>query len=699
MTLTVNATPLLSLDAVVLDTETTGLDARSARLVQIGAIRIFGPELAKGERFASLVNPGIPIPAATTAIHGITDEMVGTAPRFDAVAHALAGFIGPSVVIGHSIAYDLAILQREHDLAGLAWQPPRALDIRELARLAAPDLAYYDLDRLCAWLGIEVAGRHTAMGDAEATARVFAALVPMLRQKNIRTLAEAQKGARLLLERHAGQVGGLVLPGQSDDVVHTAVAGIDSFPYRHRVRDVMSAPPVIVPAATSVADAARLLIERRISSVFVASAGSETGIVTERDLLRVVAARGAAALQVPLGEIMTAPLQSVCADAFLYRAIGRMDRLGLRHLAVCDEGGELVGALTSRNLLRQRASAAIMIGDEIESARSVGDLGRVWGQLPVVARSLLDEEVDSRRIAALISSEIVALTRRAAEMAEARMLESGLGPPPVPYCVLVLGSAGRGESLLAADQDNAIIYERGEPGGAEDRWFETAARHMTGILDAVGVPFCTGGVMASNALWRHSVQGWRTVVDGWIRRQSPQDLLNVDIFFDGFPAHGAVSLGHAIWRYAYDAAGHAPDFLQMLSLGAREWTAPLTWLGGIKTDDDGRVDLKKGGLMPILVAARVLSIRHGVYSRATPERLRGVAAKGLASVAEIESIIDSHGAVLRAILLQQLADAEQGVSPSSRVDLKSLGKASRAALREKLDGAIAAGRIAGEGML
>jgi CBS domain-containing protein len=695
MALAVNATHLVSLDAVVLDTETTGLDARTARLVQVGAIRIAGSDIRSDERFESLVNPGIPIPPATTAIHGISDESVRTAPRFAAIAQELAGFLRSSVVIGHSIGYDLAILQREHDLAGLAWKSPRALDIRELARLAAPELAHYDLDGLCAWLNIQVIGRHTAMGDAEATARVFAALLPMLRQRNIRTLAEAESATRRLLERSAGWP-----TAQALRPFETAVAGIDSYPYRHRVHEVMSSPPVIMPPAMPVADAARLLIERRISSVFVAGApGTETGIVTERDLLRAVAAGSDEALQMPLGEIMTTPLQSIAADAFVYRAIGRMDRLGFRHLAVHDESGELVGALTSRNLLRHRANSAIMIGDDIEAARNVGDLAGVWSQLPVVARSLLDEEVDSRRIAALISSEIVALTRRAAELAEVQMLENGFGPPPVPYCVLVLGSAGRGESLLAADQDNAVIYESGEVGGAEDRWFEMAAGHMTGILDAVGVPFCKGGVMASKAPWRHSVHGWRTVVDGWIGRQRPEDILNVDIFFDGCPAHGALSLGHAIWRYAYETAEHAPDFVNMLSQGAREWAPPLTWFGGIRSDADGRVDLKKGGLMPILIAARALSIRHGVHSRTTPDRWRGIAAKGAGSADEIDSVIDGHGTILRAILQQQLADAEQGIALSSRVDLKSLGKGSRADLRKALDRAAAAGRIAAEGML
>jgi DNA polymerase-3 subunit epsilon/CBS domain-containing protein len=697
--MTVDTTPLLSLDAVVLDTETTGLDAQTAQLVQIGAIRIVGAEIVEAESFECLVNPGVPIPAAATAIHGIADADVQDAPRFGAVAPLLAEFCRTAVVIGHAVAYDLAVLQREHDRAGLAWQTPRTLDVRELARVAAPELAHYDLDRLCAWLGISIAGRHTAMGDAQATARVFAALLPLLRQQNVRTVAEADNAVRRLLERDASMLGGLRAPPSAADVAQTAFARLDSFPYRHRVHEVMSAPPVTATPATPVIDAARLLIERKVSSVFVVGEDGQTGIVTEHDLLRLIAERGDDALRVPLGDIMSMPLQSVRADDFLHRAIGRMDRLGFRHLAVRDHENELVGALTMRNLLRQRATTAIVLGDGIDSARTVSDLGRAWGQLPLVAQSLLDDDVDARRVAALISAEIVALTRRAAEMAEARMLQDGHGAPPVPYCVLVLGSAGRGESLLAADQDNAVIFERGEPGGPEDRWFEAAAQHMCAILDSVGVPFCKGGVMASNAQWRHSVQGWRAVVDGWIRRQRPEDLLNVDIFFDGLPVYGAMSLGHAIWRHAYDVAARAPDFVKMLSLGAREWTPPLNWFGRPKTDAEGRIDLKRAGLMPIVVTARALSIRHGVQSRATPERLRGIAGKGGASSDEIEGIVRSHGAMLRALLRQQLADARDGVSPSSRVELRSLGRASRAAFHEMFNGALAASRMSTDGIL
>ena len=66
---------------------------------------------------------------------------------------------------------------------------------------------------------------------------------------------------------------------------------------------------------------------------------------------------------------------------------------------------------------------------------------------------------------------------------------------------------------------------------------------MSDILDAAGVPLCKGGVMARNREWRKSVADWRTTIDGWVRRQRPADLLNVDIFFDAVPVHGDVRLG------------------------------------------------------------------------------------------------------------------------------------------------------------
>jgi DNA polymerase-3 subunit epsilon/CBS domain-containing protein len=694
-----NATPLLALDAVALDTETTGLDARAARLVQLGALRIRDGALDPADRFERLVNPSGRIPAGATAVHGITDAMVADAPRFAEVAGDLEAFLGRSIIVGHAVHYDLAVLEREYRLAGR--DPPRlrALDVRSLARLAAPTLADHGLEGLCGWLGITLQGRHTAMGDAEAAGRIFAALIPLLREKSIRTLAEAQAATRSLAEREAHTAGGFVPEGPRPRDGADVFARLESFPFRHVVRDVMSAPPLFAPPQTSIREAARLIIERRMSSVFVRAAGGATGIVTERDMLRALDASGEAAFATPIVEIMSSPLQTVADDAYLYQAIGRLERLGIRHLGVRDAQGEIVGAVTTRNLLHHRASTALMLGDEIESAATDAALGAAWSKLPRVARNLLDEAVDPRTISTIISSEIRNMTKRAAELAEARLRGRGIEPPGVAFALLVLGSAGRGESQLAADQDNAIVFAEGEPGGPADLYFEKLAADMNAILDAAGIPLCKGGVMARNQEWRKSAAAWQATIEGWVRRQRPQDMLNVDIFFDALPVHGTTGLGDAIWNHAYDRGHAARAFQNILIETARRRGRPLTLLGNFRLDERGRIDLKRHGLMPIFAAARVLSIRHDVRARSTAERLEGAAAKGIGSPSTVRGIIEAHRVILGAIFAQQIADTEAGIPVSGRVAPGRLDKAARAELKHALAMVEEAVGLAAEGRL
>lgn len=694
------STPLISLEAVVLDTETTGLDARTARIVQIGAVRVREGALVSDGSFDHLVNPGVPIPTATTAVHGLDDRRVAAATRFGELAPELEAFVAGAVIVGHTINYDFAVLAREYALAGRTWPGWRALDVRMLARLAAPSLAHYDLDRLCGWLGIENAARHNALGDAEATARVFVALLPLLRANGVRTLAEAEAASKELAEREAVATSGTrpALPEPAADDTRP-LARIDSFPYRHRVRDVMSTPAIFAASQTSVRDAIALIIAKRISSVYVRGTDGVVGIVTERDLLRAIDADAGSGLALEIGSIAKKPLHTVRDDAFVYRAIGRMERLSFRHLGVRNQSGEIVGAVTTRSLLRHRASTAIVLGDEIDSAGSAAALGAAWAKLPRMARALMAEGVEPRTIAAVVSSEIAIMTRRAAQLAETEMAESGHGAPPSPYAVLVLGSAGRGESQLAADQDNAIVYAQGVEGGREDQWFEAMAKRMCAILDAAGVPYCKGGVMAQNRAWRMSLADWKARVDGWVRRKRGEDLLNIDIFFDSLPVYGERQLGEELWSYAYGRAHTAPDFVVLLTEVARERGSPFTLFGSFRVDGSGRIDVKKYGLMPIFTAARVLSIRHDVRARATPDRLEGVQARGVGSAETMQSIVAAQDELLGAVISQQLVDGEAGVPLSVRIDPKRLDTGQKAKLKAALSAVDTAIDLVSEGRL
>ena len=676
---TASSTPLLSLSAVSFDTETTGLDVRTARIVQFGAVRISLGRLDRDSTFNILVDPGESIPESSAKIHGITDGDVAGADDFSTAFAKFEDWSASAVLLGYSTGFDLGMLKAETTRAGLSWTPPRCLDVRHLAQLLAPALPDMALDTVAGWLGLEIEDRHNALADAVVTAEVFLKLVPKLAEKGIRTLAEAEAACRGL----SSQVTEEVQAGWHEVVREldperrsvATLARIDSFPYRHRIRSIMSSPPVTLAPDLTVRDVLAEMMRSKISSVFVASEqDGEEGIITERDILRILDADSESAMTRRAGDVATRPLSTVADDDYAYRALARMSMEHLRHLGVRDAAGKLVGAVTARDLLGQRAGDALSLGDEINQAASVEELGLVWTKLTMVALGLSSEEVDPRDIAAIISNELRALTRQACIIAERELEAARAGPPPCRYAMMVLGSGGRGESLLAMDQDNAIVFEQGDPGGDADVWFERLGKRVSDILHAVGVQHCKGGIMASNAEWRMSSQHWRDAVAGWIQRSKPQDIMNTDIFFDSVCVHGHVSLGEDIRDTALDIAEGSGNFLHLLSMNAADIHLPIGWFGRLQLDK-GRVDLKMGGIMPIFSGARVLALKHRIAVRSTPDRLEAARQFLPEKAQTIGNLIDAHRILLGAILEQQLRDIERGIPLSNSVAPKELSGA------------------------
>jgi len=396
--------PLAAVPAVALDCETTGLDVKSDRVIEIAAVRLGSAGAADADRFVSLVVPGIPIPPASTAVHGITDDEVAAAEAFPQVMAGLAAWAGPSVVIGYAIGFDLTILANEHRRHGLAWTAPRSLCVRHLLQLVAPDLPNQSLELAAKWLGVEPGERHRALGDAQTAARIFHALVPRLREKGIVTLAQAERVCRSLTTRlqEEAQAGWdeVVRDNRIQKEGVAEYARIDSYPYRHRVADVMRMPAICVASGLPVRQALAMMMEKGLSSVFVepAEAGGDYGILTERDLLRAFNSDVAGVRDAPVSRYAKSPLVTVEQDEFVYRAMAGMSQRGFRHLGVRDAGGKLVGALSARDLLRQRSSDALSLGDALERAARPADLGRIWAGLTKVARGLVYEAADPRDI-------------------------------------------------------------------------------------------------------------------------------------------------------------------------------------------------------------------------------------------------------------------------------------------------------------
>jgi len=460
----------------------------------------------------------------------------------------------------------------------------------------------------------------------------------------------------------------------------TALERLDSFPYRHRVGELMTAPVVTIDPDRPVAEATRLMSEQRISSVIVLDAERRLhGILTERDVLRLVAA-GPGRLADPISAAMTVPVHAIEADALIYRALARMARLDVRHLPVVDDDNRPIGMLTSSALLKQRASLALTLGDEIALAPDGRALRALHDRLPALVRALRSEDVSATQASSVVAGITRDLTARAGELALTEMKSTGQGEPPAPWCLLTLGSAGRGESLLAPDQDNALIHEGG-PG--DDAWFAIFAEHFNRLLDEAGVPYCPGGVMAKNPSYRHSLAGWQAQVEAWVARPQPEAVLGADIFYDFAAVLGTRHLAGVLRQHATRAAGHSPTFLYQLAAASDDVPRATNLLGRLRTRE-GRIDLKRYGLFPIVTAARVVALAWGSTATATDVRLADAVAKGAFSDDAARSLIDARSVIVEAILDQQLEDIAAGRVPDNRIDPRRLGRRAASRLREAL---------------
>ena len=199
----VEETPLLELAYSVFDTETTGLLPHKDEVVQIGAVRVLNGRIVPGEAMDLLVDPGIPIPQASTRVHRVTDAMVRGRPGIDEAGQRFHRFASGSVIVAHNAPFDMAFLRRHQAHMGVTWDNP-ILDTVLLSAVLFGTAETHTLDGLCDRLGVEIpdALRHTALGDAQATAEVLVRMLPMLAARGIRTfgdvLEETRKHGRLL---------------------------------------------------------------------------------------------------------------------------------------------------------------------------------------------------------------------------------------------------------------------------------------------------------------------------------------------------------------------------------------------------------------------------------------------------------------------------------------------------------------------
>jgi CBS domain-containing protein len=292
--------------------------------------------------------------------------------------------------------------------------------------------------------------------------------------------------------------------------------------------------------------------------------------------------------------------------------------------------------------------------------------------LPRMAGCLVHAGVAASGVVRIVTAVSDALTVRLL-----RLAETGLGPPPCPYAWLVLGSGGRGEQALLCDQDNALVYRDATAEAAA--YFKVLAETTVGALAEAGFPRCPGGYMATT--WRHTLVDWQRIFRAWVQRPEPQALVEAEVFLDFRRVCGRLSPA-PLDEILRDGSRH-PRFLVHMAKAAVAFRPPVGLFGRIKAHHRD-IDLKRAGLAPIVLLARLYALAAGSVARPTLQRLAAAADGGTLSRGGAGRLSQDYVFLTDLRLRTQLRRFEHDGRPDNRVSLDELEHDEQQRLRAAL---------------
>lgn len=184
----INGADLKSLSYVVFDTETTGLfPSKGDEIISIAAVRIQNGVVDEVDIYSRLVNPGMVIPKDSIQYHGITDDMIVDEPPIGEVLPSFREYVGDAILVAHNAAFDMKFLKLKEEATGVTF-PNLVLDTLLISVFLDHESHNHTLDGIAQQMGIIIEGRHTALGDSIATAKVFRKMLDRLNARGITSL-------------------------------------------------------------------------------------------------------------------------------------------------------------------------------------------------------------------------------------------------------------------------------------------------------------------------------------------------------------------------------------------------------------------------------------------------------------------------------------------------------------------------------
>jgi CBS domain-containing protein len=450
-------------------------------------------------------------------------------------------------------------------------------------------------------------------------------------------------------------------------------------PAQQPVSALIHADPVICSPQTTVREAARMMTASPVTSVIVDRGDGSLGIVTDRDLRTRVLAAGLDG-DAPVSAAMSAPAYTCRPDRLGGEVLLEMLDRGFRHFPVVSAAGEILGVVEDLDVVAIQTRSSFFLRQRIAGARNVEDLVDVARELRPAVIAMHDARVAPANIMAVHAVVVDALTRRLLELSVAHGEQ-----PPAQFAWLALGSQARRETTPSADLDSAIVWF-GDVEEAEIRPALLAiGKRVVSGLEMCGFVADVHGASASNLAFVRSLQSWQRAARGWIGDPTQEKaLILVSTLVDSRPVWG-VHTGTPV-SDTFRLAPRNPALLRMLARFALSHRPPTGFFRGLVVEHTGehrgRLDLKHGGVIPIVDLARWAGIAAGVTSASTNERLRAAADAGTLPAAEAHTLQDAFELISGLRLRHQVAQLRAGVQPDDYVDPATLSALMRTHLKD-----------------
>jgi CBS domain-containing protein len=380
---------------------------------------------------------------------------------------------------------------------------------------------------------------------------------------------------------------------------------------------------------------------------------------------------------------MSSPVQTIPAQAYCFDALVRMMKEKVGHLAV-EHRKNIVGIVDARDITIYQGASPLYLFREIGDKTRPEGICEVSGKIPVVVRTLVEEGARAENIAKVVTLFGDNIHRRLLTL-----VTEELGPPPVPFCWLMLGSQGRREQTFRTDQDNALVYQDPQDGADRsmiEQYFQQLSELTIDHLCACGYPVCRNKFMASNPRWCKPFSTWKEYFTEWIHRPIPPELDTVKVFLDFRPIFGDRSLGTSLRDHVAELLREGTGLFSYLATDLVAKWPPLSFFRDHVVERDGEksgnLDLKRRALAPVANFARLLALRNGIRETNTIARLRRLVDEGQLSQDRFVDLREAYEFYAQLQIVTQLRTIEAGLPPADTIRPGELSDLEKRTLKE-----------------